>query len=52
MRNGKYGIELAADRFNERGAELGRFVESPDAAEPKARAHIRRPITEKLVEKT
>jgi hypothetical protein len=52
MRNGEHGIELAADRFSERGAELGRFVESPAAAESKARAHIRGPITEKLVEKT
>ena len=52
MRNGEHGIELAADRFSERGAELGRFGGSPDAAESKARAHIRGPITEKLVEKT
>jgi hypothetical protein len=52
MRNGEHGIELAADRLSERGAELGRFVESPAAAESKARAHIRGPITEKLVEKT
>ena len=51
-RNGEHGIELAADRFSERGAELGCFAESPYAAESKAWAHIRGPITEKLVEKT
>jgi hypothetical protein len=51
-RNGEHGIELAADRFSERGAEPGRFGGSPDAAESKARAHIRGPVTEKLVEKT
>ena len=51
-RNGEHGIELAADRFSERGAEPGRFGGSPDAAESKARAHIRGPITEKLAEKT
>jgi hypothetical protein len=52
MRKGEYGIELAADRVSERGAEPGRFVESPDAEESKARAHIRGPVTEKLVEET
>jgi hypothetical protein len=52
MRNGEHGIEVAADRFSECGAELGRFGELPDAAESKARAHIRGPFTEKLVEKT
>ena len=52
MRNGEHGIELTADGLNERGAELGAFVESPDAEESKARAHIRGPITETLVEKT
>jgi hypothetical protein len=52
MRNGEHGVELAADRFSERGAGLGRFGGSPDAAESKARAHIRGPVTEKLVEKT
>ena len=52
MRNGEYGIVLAADRFSERGAELGRLGGSPDAEEPEARAHIRGPVTEKLVEKT
>jgi hypothetical protein len=52
MRNGEHGIELAADRFSERGAELGRFGGSPDAAESKARAHLRGPITEKLAEET
>jgi hypothetical protein len=29
MRNGEHGIELAADRFSERGVELGRFGGSP-----------------------
>ena len=52
MRNSEHRIELAADRLSERGAELSRFGESPDAAESKAWAHMRGPTTEKLVEKT
>jgi hypothetical protein len=52
MRNSEYGIELAADRLSERGAELGRFGERPDAAKSKAWTHMCWPTAEKLVEKT
>lgn len=52
MRDSEHGIELAADRLSERGAELGRFDERPDAAESKAWAHMCGPTTEKLIQKT
>jgi len=47
MSSGEYGINLTTDRFSERGAELSRFGGSPDAAESKARAHLRGPVAEK-----
>src|SRR5580698_407420 len=52
MRGGENGVELAADRLSKPGAELGRFGGRPDAAESKARAHIRFRHAEKLAEKT
>jgi hypothetical protein len=47
MSSDEYGIKLTTDRFSERGAELGRFGGSPDAAESKVRAHLRGPVAEK-----
>ena len=52
MRCNEHGIELVADRLSERGAELGDFGGRPDAAESKARAHMRGPTPETLVEET
>lgn len=52
IRNSEHGIEIAADRLSERGAQLGHFCGTPDAAESKTRAHIRAPTVQKLVEKT